>query len=134
MIKHLRQIAFIFLVAMSNLGVCAATLHNADMVGIYVVDYDYGREELKLLSDGTYEQRSTPKNDSLKPAAALGKWYFDGESIRLFNSLVVDDFYGGLSTTYSEKKHGINFLEVQSHFGKTTLKLNANTEETYVEQ
>jgi len=127
---HLEFILFSLVVSLTGCG----PVHKNDIVGKYVAIHSYGIEQLQLAADGSYFQTFTPKDKSLKPVSASGKWSFNGEHLELFDSLLVDDFYGDLSTGYSRKKSGVNLLRVSSSLGKTVIHVGANTDVVFTKQ
>jgi hypothetical protein len=89
---------------------------------------------LRLASNGTYVQTFTPADKSLKSASTSGKWAIKGDQLQLFDSLLIHDQYGDLSSGYAEKKSGVNIMRVSSYFGKTTIHISANTDVEYVKR
>jgi hypothetical protein len=106
-----------------------------DLIGTYVANYKFGDEQLILGTDGTYEQKFTPKDTALKSAVNSGTWDMDGDRLRLRDPLVVHDFYGDLSPEYGEKKVGsVSLLQVSSSLGRVTIRASVNADVDYRKQ
>ena len=131
---NLKLATFFILVVICFVTGCLHDFTSADLVGTYVANWSFGREELRLVSNGTYVQTFTPADKSLKIASISGKWTIYGDELRLFDSLLIHDHYGDLSSSYATKKSGANIMRVSSSFGKTTIQISANTGVAYVKQ
>src|SRR5262249_42269586 len=102
--ENLKLAAFFTLFVICFVGGCRHDFTSADLAGTYIASWSFGKEELLLASNGTYTQTFTPADKSLKVASASGKWTIDHDEVRLFDSLLIHDHYGDLSSSYAEKK------------------------------
>jgi hypothetical protein len=111
---------------------CSSPPSMKDLVGTYVASYKFGDEQLTLGADGTYEQKFTPRDKTLKSAVNSGTWDIEGDRVRLRDPLVVHDFYGDISPKYGEKKTGsVSLLQVSSTFGTVSIRASANADVEY---
>jgi hypothetical protein len=131
---NLKLVAIFALAVICFIAGCRHEFTSADLAGTYVASYSFGTEELRLASNGTYVQTFTPAEKSLKSASTSGKWAIKGDQLQLFDSLLIHDQYGDLSSDYAEKKSGVNIMRVSSSFGKTTIHISANTDVEYVKR
>jgi|SRR5271154_5455112 len=125
---------FLALLAFVVQSGCSGTVRKNDLVGSYVAQRGYGREELNLGADGRYVQKFTPEDSTLSPATSTGNWDFDGKNLELLDAMLVDDFYGELSPKYSEKKHGLSYFTIDTHFQKLAFSTGANSNIKYMKQ
>jgi hypothetical protein len=74
------------------------------------------------------------KGTTRQAAQTTGPWNTDGEHLILQDALIVDDFYGDLSPSYAQPKHGATGLPIDSTFAEITLRVSANGEYRYQKQ
>lgn len=120
------------------LASCNHPLQVSDLAGTYIVEYSHGREELKLMENGSYTQVYVP-NDISKASTVhnSGTWAIQEDNLVLSDPVVIEDQYGdGLSPHYSEKRKGLSLLNIRRDVfgGRISFKVGANSNLSYKRQ
>jgi len=98
-----------------------------DLVGVYVLRYSFGIEELRINPDGTYVQTFTGKVKTENS----GKWQHDKTSLLLRDALVFTDPFG---ERLERPEKGDVGLGTAWYFGRLVLSANPDQGFMYKKQ
>ena len=116
----------LILAAILITGIAGCTpVDDERLVGTYVAEYSYAREELDIKPNGTYVQRILIKGKA-EELTHFGTWAYDRSAGRLAlnNALLLDDNFGKLKPDYMTPVRGIWGLSVRSTPAGITLNWN----------
>lgn len=103
---------------------CNQSPGTSQILGHYVAEYPYGKEELVLRDDGTYLQK-IHLNSSASEIENVGKWKYDGERrrVELQKMYVVDDGFGRLRQDFEDPKLDLASFPVERNLFTGELRL-----------
>lgn len=87
---------------------------KSDVVGVYVLRYSFGVEELRINADGSYVQTFTGRHQT----GNSGKWQQDETRLLLWNALIFTDPFG---TPLEKPVKGNVGLATAWYFGRLVL-------------
>lgn len=109
--------------ALVFLMIISCSVNRQEVVGIYEVEYDFGKEKLVLLKSGKYIQFFATDNISFKEINS-GLWYFN-KDIKLVNPVIVENGFGDLSNLNRTEMDW--FLPVSKNiYGGVTIIINSD--------
>ena len=107
-------------------GIAGCTpIDERRVLGAYVAEYSYARQELDIKPNGSYVQRIVVKGKS-EELTHSGTWTYDRSASRLVlnDPLLLDDNFGKLNPDYRTPAKGIWGLSVRSTAAGITLNWN----------
>lgn len=111
------------------LSTCARAPSAREVVGEYVVRYDYGRETLTLNDGGAYEQVFVANDGQL--IRNKGKWEMRGRALLLRDAMDVDNGFGSIGD--SSKRADWHLVPARSS-GTIVITVNPDRRERYEKQ
>jgi hypothetical protein len=93
---------------------CSIRVQESELYGVYVAEYENGREKLTLEKGGRYLQEVTPKGND-KPVINSGAWKYQLLSnditarVALENCLGVNDGFGKIRPDFATNRGGCSF-------------------------
>jgi hypothetical protein len=101
--------ALLLLAACLYLVACSQSVEEKEIVGKFVAEYSYAREELELKADGSYAQRIALKGQRGGEVIHTGTWKYQKatENLWLQDPLLVDDNFGNLNPNYKKPTKGV---------------------------
>lgn len=86
---------------------CSKRVHEGDLYGVYVAEYENGREMLTLEKGGKYHQKVTPRGTE-KPTVNSGPWRYDPSTnrVELQDCLGVGDGFGKIRPDFATNRGG----------------------------
>jgi len=84
---------------------CSMRVQESELYGVYVAEYENGKEKLTLGRDGRYAQEVTPKG-SVSPIINSGSWRYRQASNRaeLQDCLGVGDGFGRIRSDFASNR------------------------------
>jgi hypothetical protein len=89
----------LFVIAITGFVGCSKSIGREELSGTYLLAYDYGTERLSIHPDGSYTQEFAEPGGQFR-TINTGRWElgrgdsWDGDVIKLFDPIVVDDGFG----------------------------------------
>jgi len=89
---------------------CSMRVRESELYGVYVAEYENGREKLTLEKDGRYVQEVTPKGSD-KPTINSGPWKYHHLSnrVELEDCFGVNDGFGKIRPDFATNRGGCSF-------------------------
>ena len=93
---------------------CSIRVPESELPGVYVAEYENGREKLTLEKDGKYSQEVTLKGND-KPVTNSGVWKYQllgndvTARVALDNCLGVNDGFGKIRPDFATNRGGCSF-------------------------
>jgi hypothetical protein len=89
---------------------CSMRVQESELYGVYVAEYENGREKLTLERGGRYVQEVAPKGSD-KPTTNSGTWkyYPPGNRVELEGCLGVNDGFGKIRPDFLTNRGGCSF-------------------------
>jgi len=103
---------------------CLYPSDRDELFGTYVAEYEFGIDELKLKSDGTFTQEITLKEGG-KVIRGDGRWTYDQARhyVDFEDIYVLSDGYGNKSSDYKNLPRGLASYPPERYFWSRRLRL-----------
>lgn len=104
----------IILAALVSAGIlvsgCSMRVQESEVYGVYLAEYENGRQKLTLENGGKYVQEITPKGTD-RPTSNSGPWKYDHSSnrVELQDCLGVGDGFGKIRPDFATNRGGCSF-------------------------
>ena len=100
------------------------SVQESELYGVYVAEYENGKESLTLVKNGKYLQEVTLKGSD-KPVISSGTWKYHRPSNRvaLENCLGVGDGFGKIRPDFAANRGGCSFPVERRWFVMGRLRL-----------
>src|SRR5882672_7727992 len=107
------------------LSACSITVPSAEVDGIYVATYPYGKSTLTLNRDGRFDQRIELKGE--EPVVVKGTWTFDPKaSAAGFRGIItIDDGAGHLRPDWRTPSTILVEFDVERHWFRIEMETAA---------
>jgi len=117
------EVLLICMLLLSILSMFSCKPSQSELYGIYVADYDVGKERLTLDKDGTFKQEVTLKATS-EVTVSKGTWTYNPKTGYVSfneNFMLVLNGFRKLNPNYAHPKPGGVSYPVDKYFGRISL-------------